>query len=375
MSIISIHLTKRALDALPPPIDGKQQEYRDTTLKQLRVFRYADSCSFVFKTSHRYRSIFETLGTYPEFSIQDARDAVHTRLQQLANNVYPMGRNKTIQEIYETHYLTDAQLRKRNTQSELSKVRRHILPEFGNTPLKNLTRQTLITFQLHLSQQYKPATVNKIMSALSRMLTLAVEHGYLAQSPMTGIRQLKENNERKRILSADERGRFIAACRSLNSPASRVLELALYTGMRISEVLSVEQRHIHLTQVFLELPSTKNGRSHQVPLSEQACRVIEAQRQHVGVQRYLFPSDMTQSGHMSYPRHTFQIVCKTARIDGLCIHDLRRTFATELLQRTGDIALVAQALNHTSLNMAMRYQQRGVMTLTAQINAFQTSWS
>ncbi|MND33523.1 Tyrosine recombinase XerC [compost metagenome] len=374
MSITNLKLTKRALETLPPPANGKQQVYRDADVRQLYVYRYALSTSFVFDTTHRYKRVFETIGTYPQLSIQEARDEVHARLHKLARNTYPLGQNKTLQEIFETAYLDDMQLHKRNTQSELSKVRKHILPEFGSRRLKTLDRQSIVSFQRRLAEHLKPATVNKILSALSKMLTLAVEHGYLSVSPMNGLRQLKEHNERKRILSLDERSRFIDACYVQNSEASRSLLLSLYTGMRIGEVCSIEQAHLHLDEAYLILPTTKNGLPHQVALTSHAIRLIETQQLLVNKQRFLFPSSQSSSGYMSYPRHAFQRICAAAGISDLCIHDLRRTFATELMLQTGDIAMVAQALNHSSLQMAMRYQQRTTTHLIPHINATQQHW-
>ncbi|MFM5840974.1 Arm DNA-binding domain-containing protein [Aeromonas rivipollensis] len=102
MSITTLKLTKRALETLPPPANGKQQVYRDADVRQLYVYRYALSTSFVFDTTHRYKRVFETIGTYPQLSIQEARDEVHARLHKLARNTYPLGQNITLQEIFET---------------------------------------------------------------------------------------------------------------------------------------------------------------------------------------------------------------------------------------------------------------------------------
>lgn len=374
MPITNLNLTKRELDSLPPPANGKQQVYRDASLKHLHVYRYPQSIAFVFEVTHRYNRIFETLGTYPQLSIQEARDATHALLHKLASNTYALGQNKTLQDVYETVYLDDMQLRKRNTQSELSKVNKHILSEFGKHRLKALDRQTIVSFQKRLAERYKPATVNKILSALSRMLTLAVEHGYLAVSPMHGLRQLKENNERKRVLSSEERTRFIEACHSENSEGSRSLLLSLTTGMRIGEVCPLEQAYLHLDEAYLNLPTTKNGLPHRVALSCHAVQLIQTQLHHVGTQKFLFPSSSSTAGCIGHPRYAFQKICAAAGISDLCIHDLRRTFATELMLQTGDIALVAQALNHSSLQMAMRYQQRTTTHLLPHINAVQQSW-
>ncbi len=105
MPIIPLHFTRKTLDALPPPANGKQQEYKDVTHPQLRIMRYPSSLSFLFKTTHRYQPICETLGTYPYMSIQDARSAVYERMQALQSGTYSLGKNKRLDEVYQTLYL------------------------------------------------------------------------------------------------------------------------------------------------------------------------------------------------------------------------------------------------------------------------------
>lgn len=374
MPIIHLHFTRKALDVLPPPENGKQQEYKDITQPHLRVMRYPQSISFLFKATHRYQPISETLGTYPYMSIQDARDAVYQRMQELHSDSFSLGKNKRLKEIYQTLYLTDIKLNKRNTASELYKVQKHILPRFGECKIGKVERQDIEAFKLDLCSHLKPSSVNKVLSALSRMFTLAVEHRYLAANPMSGVKRLKENNHRHRVLTSDERIRFIAACLETQNPGAYALLLSLYTGMRIGEVLSIKTPNIHLDAGYLVLPVTKNGQQHVVPLSTHAIATIKEQQRTSGIKDFLFFSLSRPDVPLSYPRYVFEQICKRADIQGLCIHDLRRTFATTLLQETGDLALAAQALNHNSLETTRIYARYQVNELIARINGIQEKW-
>ena len=212
------------------PENGKQQEYKDVTHPQLRIMRYPSSLSFLFKTTHRYKPICETLGTYPYMAIQDARSAVYERMQALQSGTYSLGKNKRLDEVYQTLYLTDLKLNKRNTASELYKVKKYILPRFGDSKIGKIERQDIESFKLDLCAHLQPSSVNKILAALSRMFTLSVEHGYLASSPMNGIKRLKENNQRHRVLTTDERQGFITACHALQTPGANSLLLSSIQG-------------------------------------------------------------------------------------------------------------------------------------------------
>jgi integrase len=206
------------------------------------------------------------------------------------------------------------------------------------------------------------------------MFTLAVEHRYLATNPMSGVKRLKENNHRHRVLTSDERQRFIAACLETQNPGAYALLLSLYTGMRIGEVLSIKTPNIHLDAGYLVLPVTKNGQQHVVPLSTHAIAAIKEQQRTSGIKDFLFFSLSRPDVPLSYPRYAFEQICKRADIQGLCIHDLRRTFATTLLQETGDLALAAQALNHNSLETTRIYARYQVNELIARINGIQEKW-
>ncbi|WP_421341351.1 site-specific integrase [Aeromonas veronii] len=145
--------------------------------------------------------------------------------------------------------------------------------------------------------------------------------------------------------------------------------------MRIGEVLSIKNSNVHLDAGYLVLPLTKNGQQHVVPLSTSAIATIREQQVAFGIKDYLFFSPNRANAPLAYPRHAFGRVCKHAGIQGLCIHDLRRSFATTLLQETGDLALAAQTLNHNSLETTRLYARYQVNELIEKINATQASWS
>jgi integrase len=70
---------------------------------------------------------------------------------------------------------------------------------------------------------------------------------------------------------------------------------------------------------------------------------------------WIFPRITDTTRQLSYPRETFTRICRDARIQNLRMHDLRRTFATRVLQATSDIAMASRLLNHHSLTATRRY--------------------
>ena len=103
---------------------------------------------------------------------------------------------------------------------------------------------------------YANATINRELSALKRMFTLAIQAGKLLQRPH--IPMLAEHNVRKGFF---ERAQFEAVRNRLPPMYQAIVTLAYYTGWRInSEILTLEWRQIdrEACVIRLEPGTTKN---------------------------------------------------------------------------------------------------------------------
>jgi site-specific recombinase XerD len=58
----------------------------------------------------------------------------------------------------------------------------------------------------------KPATVNRELACLKTIFSKAMKNGKAERNPAQGVKLLKENNERDRILSQEEYARLLAQC-------------------------------------------------------------------------------------------------------------------------------------------------------------------
>ena len=119
-------------------------------------------------------------------------------------------------------------------------------------------------------------SVNREMVVLRHMLNKAVEWGMLETSPFQKGKRLmfKENNQRLRFLSDDEIDRLLDACSSHLKP---IVEIALHTGMRRGELLSLTWEQIRNGQIYLT--ETKSGKSRQIPINDRLAHVLRELRQ------------------------------------------------------------------------------------------------
>ena len=96
---------------------------------------------------------------------------------------------------------------------------RELLPHFGDRLLQDITPALVETYkQKRLAEpsyrKYltKPATVNREITCLKVIFNKAVKNGKAERNPAQGVKLLKENNERDRILSSEEYVRLLAHC-------------------------------------------------------------------------------------------------------------------------------------------------------------------
>jgi len=198
--------------------------------------------------------------------------------------------------------------------------------------------------------------VNCYLSALSHAFCIAVrEWGWLEDSPTRKVRKPKQPRGRVRFLNDEERQRLLAACQASLSPyLYTVVMLALATGARRGELLSLCWPDVDLKRGTLTFHETKNGERRTVPLTGQ---VLTLMQQHARVRRIdtvlVFPNS---TGKRALDiRAAWQGAVKRAGIVDFRFHDLRHTAASYLAMSGASLAEIAEVLGHKTLAMVKRY--------------------
>ena len=213
-----------------------------------------------------------------------------------------------------------------------------------------------------------PATVVRYMGALSHALNTAVnEWGWMDKSPMVGVKKPKVDNERRRFLSDDEIQRvLVSAKESENRFLYTVVLLALSTGMRQSEIMTLRWRNVLVedgaNMGLLVMEKTKNGDARTSPLAEDAFTAVMALRDkviknnagRVPASQLLFPSDAVENKPVEI-RKAWETCRKRAELDDFRFHDLRHTAGSLLAMSGASTREIAEVLGHKTMAMAKRY--------------------
>jgi integrase len=237
---------------------------------------------------------------------------------------------------------------------------------FGkDTLLANIRYVDLETYRNHLRQ--KPITIkkgdkviikglrtdaaaNREMSCLHHIFTKAVEWELMEQSPFDKGRSLmlKENNKRLRFLNEDEIKSLLDACPTY---LRSIAECAIMTGMRRGEILSLKWDQVRNGFIYLE--KTKTNEARQIPISDDLDRIFKGIRkdQHL-TSMHVF----TYMGERAQEiKRSFKSALKRAGIQDFRFHDLRHTFASQVLLKGGSLKDIQELLGHKTMTMTLRY--------------------
>lgn len=221
---------------------------------------------------------------------------------------------------------------------------------FGNKYLDEVTVMAVEKFKTTRMKTVSYATVNRALSCLKSLFNKAIAwdkfHG---ENPVSKVGMLRENNKRLRYLEKEEISRLISNCRGHIKP---IVIVAVNTGMRLGEILGLKWHDIDFKRDIIYLYETKNGDKREIPMNLVVKKTLIARRKHPESAYVFYKKDGTR---MIAVRKSFFTALKKSGIKDLRFHDLRHTFASQLVMAGIDLNTVRELLGHKSLDMTLRY--------------------
>lgn len=382
-------LTDRNVKALKPP-GGKYKITYDTEVPGfgIRVTKGGVK-SFVFNYATHGRERRYTIGTYPAWSVAAAREEAGDLRKYVDRGGDPMAdRNArraepTVSEL-STRYLDEhAKPKKRASSVAGDKflIDRHIKPEIGNLKVSAVAFTDVDRLHRKLSAG-TPTQANRVLALLSKMFSLSIRWQYRADNPVKGIERNQET-KRTRYLTGDELQRLIKALNEYpyaqkvrasakekaetgqtwkilhrdkpmrqRQQACNVVRLLLLTGARKGEVLSARWDQFDFTKKTWTKPgaTTKQKTDHAVPLSAPALALLSKIEQ---TGPYVFPGrDDKPLGEI---KHAWASLQKLADLPDVRLHDLRHTYASQLVSAGLSLPIIGALLGHTQAQTTQRY--------------------
>ena len=233
-----------------------------------------------------------------------------------------------------------------------------LLPVFGKMPLDEITPQAIKAY-FDTRDDLTKTTINRYRGTISMIFQEAIRNGKAKFNPARLVRLHKEDNSRVRFVTYDEEAIIRAIIRERCPIHEPELTLALETGMRRSELYSLEWDRVDLERRQLILLRTKNGTARVVILTESAVSALKElwQRRsstspHVCLTRYGEP--------MISPRAWFELVMqeavkKNSSLRDVTWHIFRHTYISRLVMAGVDLRTVQELAGHKDIKMTVRY--------------------
>jgi integrase len=244
---------------------------------------------------------------------------------------------------------------------------RTIAAELGNARLDKVTGDDVTRF--HLSLRSTPTRANRALALMSHMFTMAEKWKVLpfGSNPCRGVERFKEK-KRERFLSLEELARVgkvldvaeraAKAGKSVtlgaeNPFAVAAIRLLIFTGCRLSEILTMRWRHVDLSRGTLVIPEPKEGKPKMVVLNAPAAKVF------AGLPRLeknpFVIAGRREGDHLTDLEHPWMRLRAKAGLEGVRLHDLRHSFASVAVAGGASLPIIGALLGHSQPQTTARY--------------------
>ena len=231
----------------------------------------------------------------------------------------------------------------------------------GIEDLATLDGEQLRAFIAHEHRRgLSPRSVQRRLSACRGLFVWLLKHGRIAVNPAAGVRAPKAARKLPQVLDVDEAVRLVEL--PTDAPLGRrdraMLELFYSSGLRVSELCGLHWGALDLDAGLVQVRG-KGDKQRIVPVGSHACRALAEWRAESAANDAapVFPG-RGAAGTLS-PRAVQLRLRQLARRQGLSKrvhpHLLRHSFATHVLESSGDLRGVQELLGHADIATTQIY--------------------
>jgi integrase/recombinase XerD len=242
------------------------------------------------------------------------------------------------------------------------------LRQSGIPNLEESSRNCITGYLLNLKKNGKAtSTLSRNLASIRSLYSYLYQEKRIVENPATDLESPKLEKKLPRVLTPDEVDVLLDQP-SMNDVSGMrdkaMLEVIYATGIRVSELMSLNVGDIHLDAGFIRCLG-KGSKERMIPLGSVAVRHVE---------RYLAESRpklvrqngessmfVNQHGNRLTRQGFWKILKKYARTAGInkeiTPHTMRHSFATHLLENGADLRSVQEMLGHADISTTQIYTQ------------------
>jgi integrase len=284
---------------------------------------------------------------------QEALDMLRRMEGKIVDGLITTQTNKILFKELSDMLKRDYKIKGRRSESDMiSRLDKHVSPFLGELKASTINAVTISQYvERRLSDNAKPATINRELAAIKRAYSLAKKSDIVLNTP--SIEMLPEDNVRQGYFNEDH---FRSCLKFANPILKDALIVAYYTGWRIDSILHLEWVNVDSDVIRLRMNQTKNRKATTFPLGPfpELSEAIERRRE--SGKGLITPHVFHRKGERVISiRKAWEIARKKANVPGRLIHDLRRT-AVRNLKKTGwSDTEIMNMVGLKTISMLLRY--------------------
>jgi integrase len=345
-----IKFTKRALEALKPPTQGRISVGDTETPHLILTVTAGGAKSFYRYGRANGKPTRMMLGRFPEMTVSQARDRVAEINGSLAKGENPhaaLRGGATVSDLWEAYFNEHATLRKKESsrKHDLWQWEKIIAPRWKHRKAAQITRPEVERLLADVARKRGKVTANRLLALVRKMFSHAVTGAVVKANPCSGIQKFPERSRDRYLQPAELPPLFVALDQHPNQTFADFIRLCLFVGARRSNLQAMRWEEIDWQRAEWRIPDTKGNDSHTVPLCAAAVEILDRRKKLSGGSPWVFPSH-SKTGHLISPLKTWNRMLKEAGIEGLTIHDLRRSLGSWQAATGASELVIGKTLGH-----------------------------
>jgi integrase/recombinase XerC len=204
-----------------------------------------------------------------------------------------------------------------------------------------------------------PKSLQRRLSACRSFYQWLLKHGRIAASPAAGLRAPKAPRKLPQVLDVDEAVQLVELPTDapLGLRDRAMLELFYSSGLRLSELCALRWRDLDLTEGLVTVLG-KGSKQRSVPVGSHACKALDAWRKDSQGERNapIFPGRAGRPiGARAVQIRLRQLAQRQGLFKRVHPHLLRHSFASHVLESSGDLRGVQELLGHADIATTQIY--------------------
>ncbi len=308
----------------------------------------------------RKREVVSIKGVDPQhINRGDALKALSIRKGELAQGKFDIADTKTpvLFERFVARYLEEYSKPNKKSWTRDITSTNALLKVFSGKNLSQITSWQVEKYKAdrqreisRFGREISKSSINRELACLKTMFNKAIDWDLVSVNPVRKVKLFPEKPNKLRVVSDQE---FQKVYNNASDSLRPILLLALNTGMRRGEIFNLKWQDVNLKEGYILVRESKNNDSRIIPINKILMDTLKSVKNNDSGE-YVFSHNSGNDPVKTF-KTAFNSAIRRSGVEKFRFHDLRHTFASNLVMAGVDIVTVQELMGHKSINMTKRY--------------------